>query len=188
MDQEYNQLFSKAIEQTKNLGLSVPESAFRTTEPKILTDDIAAQVANAFSDAFNEWSNDDFVCQCMLAHIIFQPHLEQIINHQVTFTVGYIKGETQSYFVFTEDDARKWIADGTPKANTELHAWLTLPSGEVLDLTFPLTYAKYNSLNFPRGAMIADYSSNLNGMKYIPMYLGIDFLKAIGAMKYQFYI
>lgn len=185
MNNQYIQKFKDAINNSKKHDLDIPESAMNGLCEKILTDDIATDVANAFSQAFKGWSNDDFVGQCLKSHIIFQPYIEKLIGRPVTFTVGFIEGDTQNYFEFSEDDVRKWISDGIHQEDTRLHSWLTLPSGEILDLAFMPTFAKINKMDIPRGSMIADYSCNLNGMEYIPMYLGLGFLKKIGALKVE---
>ncbi|MFK5914131.1 MAG: hypothetical protein QM484_07135 [Woeseiaceae bacterium] len=109
--------------------------------------------------------------------------MKKIIGVPVTYTIGFIEGKSQNYFEYTEQDAIKWISDGKLRKKTKLHSWLTLPSGEIVDLAFLPTFAMVQGKEIPRGSMIADYSYNLNGMKYIPMYLGMNFLQVSGALQ-----
>jgi len=188
MNSEYLVLFREAQERTKKFALRIPRSVQVKNHGKILNDKMTLKVADTFSEVFREWSNIDFVGECLKSHVIFQPYLEKTIGLPVTYTVGYIEGESQNYFEFSEHEARNWITEGIPKEKTKLHSWLSLPSGEIIDLAFLATFAKVNEINLPKGAIIADYPSNLNGMKYVPMFLGAGFLQKIGALRIDFKI
>lgn len=186
MGVEYINLFDNAKQRTEEFAFNVPKSALITTNQNILTKDKLLVIADTFSSVFKNWSNSDFVGKCLKSHIVFQPYLEKAISVPVTYTVGYIKGKSQNFFEFSEADANNWISNGISKNKVKLHSWLSLPSGEIIDLTFLLTFAKFNEIDAQKGHFIADYPKKLHGIEYVPMFLGVEFLKKIGALKIDF--
>ena len=64
------------------------------------------------------------------------------------------------------------------EGEVNLHAWLTLPSMEVLDFSLPTSYAKVNNRPEDIGSAIAEHANKLsaNGMTYKPLIVGEDFL------------
>lgn len=186
MDVEYINLFDNAKQRTKRFAFNVPKSALITTNQHILTNDKLLAIADTFSLVFKNWSNNDFVGECLKSHIAFQPRLEKAISMPVTYTVGYIKGKSKNFFEFSEADANNWILNGISKDKVKLHSWLSLPSGEIIDLMFLPTFAKFNKIDAQKGCLIANYPKNLHDMEYIPMFLGVEFLKKIGALKIDF--
>ncbi|KIM10660.1 MAG: hypothetical protein KU37_10260 [Sulfuricurvum sp. PC08-66] len=68
----------------------------------------------------------------------------------------------------------------TQAAPEKLHSWITLPSGEVIDLAFMTIYGLiYNEASL-FGNLVAKMPSEFTGgMRYVPMMVGEDFLHCV---------
>lgn len=72
----------------------------------------------------------------------------------------------------------------TPNQELKIHAWLTLPTMEIIDLSFPTTYAIKANQPDIIGLSITKHPKDLNhGMEYIPVLVGDDYLWQIGAIR-----
>lgn len=71
-----------------------------------------------------------------------------------------------------------------PKTNVgdavSIHAWLTFPSMEVLDMSLPTSFAVLKNKPESRGAVLAKYADSITGFSYRPMLIGEDFLFKTG--------
>ncbi|MDD1193724.1 hypothetical protein PT209_27510, partial [Klebsiella pneumoniae] len=65
----------------------------------------------------------------------------------------------------------------------DLHAWLTTPNLEIIDLTFATTYGIVNDIPSVIGRSSFQHYSEFNvNMVYHPQLIGDDYLKKIGAI------
>ncbi|EMX4958083.1 TPA: hypothetical protein QHC21_002963 [Raoultella planticola] len=62
----------------------------------------------------------------------------------------------------------------------DIHAWLTLPSYEIIDLTLSTTFAINNNQPENAGIFIAKKADDVTGLIYRPMLVGDEYLKQIG--------
>ena len=75
------------------------------------------------------------------------------------------------------------IKSGISKPQLNIHAWLTLPTCEILDFTLPTTYAVINKTKEGYGEVLAGHADHLlENVRYRPMLLGEDYLRRIGAL------
>ncbi|MEY8213884.1 MAG: hypothetical protein RPR97_05290, partial [Colwellia sp.] len=150
MNIEYIKNFNLAISRTKKHNLLDKSMTSLCYSQSLLTDSIATKIMDEFSGTFKSWSDEDFVGQCLKSHVLFLPKVENILGEKVTFTIGYIESKEQNYFKFSEGNAEDWMSRGMPKNTANIHAWLTLPSSEIIDLTFLPTFAKINEMKVPK--------------------------------------
>lgn len=61
------------------------------------------------------------------------------------FTIGSVALEGKEVYRQTEDSLEHLISDGIDFRAADLHAWLTLPSIEIIDMTFPTSYGVINN-------------------------------------------
>lgn len=124
------------------------------------------------------------MAQCLSLHMRIMPLLQKYLSCPVYFTIGHISlGEDNSFFKQSESSLKNMLIEGAPGPSISLHAWLTLPIMEILDFSFPTTYAVKNKLDQGVGSVIATHPSDLSGdMMYHPMLVGYEFLQKIGAM------
>ncbi|MDA5492291.1 hypothetical protein PGS50_03360 [Yersinia intermedia] len=78
---------------------------------------------------------------------------------------------------------KELIKSGISKPQLNIHAWLTLPTCEILDFTLPTTYAVTNKTKEGYGEVLAGHADHLlKNVRYRPMLLGEDYLRRIGAL------
>ena len=86
------------------------------------------------------------------------------------------------FFRFSKNDVNTWIINGIDIAKANIHVWITLQSGEILDLTFPTSYGHVRKIPKLLGLIVNGHEEELEGFDYFPMGIGTDFLRAIGAI------
>lgn len=101
----------------------------------------------------------------------------------VLYTLGWIDdGSDEGLFKF--DDA--FIADKLRNVhmpgNVNIHAWLTLPSMEIIDVTLATTMAIAQGRPEQGGGVVMGYADEFKGLAYRPMLIGMDFLRRAGLL------
>lgn len=94
-----------------------------------------------------------------------------------TSAVTDLNGENVYYQ--TEDSLTRILSEGLDVSSANLHAWLTLPSMEIIDMIFPTSYGVINNKKPSElGGVIIKHASELTGgMSYHPMIIGTEFLE-----------
>lgn len=110
--------------------------------------------------------------------------MEQWLGCPVLYTIGWVDDGTEKG-MFKFDDA--FIADklnnGHAGGTVNIHAWLTLPSMEVIDVALITSIAVLQKLPEGHGGVLAQHPDELKGMAYKPMLVGPDFLRKSGILK-----
>ncbi len=127
--------------------------------------------------------------QCLKWCHYLQPEFESYLGKKVWLTIGQLwKGDT---YIFnpTFDDIKAWCKGGIQlsdlhgRQGLNLHAWLTLESGEIIEPTFLSSLAKIhpNIWGDMAGAIAWGQSQKvLNDHRYFPMLVGRDAVTSIG--------
>ena len=177
----YKNEFESAVERTKNFGLKCPDVSYQ--EGRLLTPDLMSGFAQAFQKHIGEPSVEDVVAQCLSFHFALLEPMSKIIGMPCQFTIGYVETVDRLMFHQTEDDLLNILNNGVSEPSLNIHAWLTLPTMEIIDLSLPTSYAVLNNHKDGIGGVIAKHPDELTGgMKYHPMLVGEDFLRKSGAM------
>ncbi|AFL67910.1 hypothetical protein [Sulfurospirillum barnesii] len=130
---------------------------------------------------------------CGPFHNYMKPIIEQAFNCKSFLTLGYIKltyndMEETTYHKFELTDIERSINSNGIFSHNH-HIWLTLDSGEILDMTFLMTYKSINDKNFyktvvnegiPFEFVTRHYSELPKGMEYKPMFVGDEVLNKAG--------
>ncbi|NQD80991.1 hypothetical protein HP436_12470 [Pseudomonas sp. CrR14] len=75
------------------------------------------------------------------------------------------------------------MREGMPSHALNLHAWLTLPSLEVIDITFGTTYGVVRNASDFIGRMCFMHPDDMTaGMQYHPQLIGETYLERIGGL------
>ena len=181
--QVYESKFLEALERTKRFGLSTPN--VELSDARFLTQEALSRLPFAIRDIIGELNEDDVVAQCLSLHMRLKPVIEQILGCNAFYTIGWISFKNSEMFKQTEESLFEMLESGIAGPNVNLHAWLTLPSMELLDFSLPTTYAKVNNIEEGKGGVIAMHPSDLTGgMMYQPMLVGEEFLSKSGAMRF----
>jgi hypothetical protein len=90
--------------------------------------------------------------------------------------------EDNPIFSFNESDLLQWAETGVPDfRRVNMHAWVTLSSLEIVDLSIGPTIAAKTKDDRLAGMAITRHVSRTPGFRYLPMILGEDVLPIIGA-------
>ncbi|RIY05224.1 hypothetical protein D0T11_20755 [Hymenobacter rubripertinctus] len=103
---------------------------------------------------------------------------------EVFYTLGWVDDETENgLFYFDEVFIRDVIRTKYSKNTMKIHAWLTLPSLEIIDITLFTTLAFAKKQPTMLGRVITRHPDYIQGMAYKPMLVGDDFLRQTGVLK-----
>ncbi|MBQ4852772.1 hypothetical protein [Pseudoalteromonas sp. MMG012] len=172
----YKDDFIEAVKRTSNLGLSSPDvgacdssSFLQKTNP--------TELAKVIQKEIGLLSEKEIVGQCLSLHYRLKRVFTEFFDCPVFYTIGYVEFEKSTMFKQTEESLAEMLKTGV-EGEVSLHAWLTLPSMEVLDFSLPTSFAKVNNIPEGIGSAIADQADKLssNGMTYKPLIVGEDFL------------
>lgn len=101
----------------------------------------------------------------------------------VLYTLGWVDdGTDKGMFKFDEPFIAEKLKSGHVGGTVNMHAWLTLPSLEVIDVALVTSLAVLNGWDEGHGAVLAKHADEVTGMAYKPMLIGPDFLRKTGLM------
>lgn len=179
----YGNDFTAAIERTERLGLSVPshrfEHGYAWLDQKAL-DEFPYVVQRGLQDL----EVHDVALQCLAINSRLQPVIENWLNCPVIYTLGWIQYDTGSdLFHFDEAFIENKLKrpDSFP-GRVNLHAWLTLPSMEIIDISLSTSMGVAQNRPEMCGAVIASHADEIKGFAFKPMLVGDDFLRKSGAI------
>lgn len=170
-----------AIARTKKFGLKSPE--FRPTEGQLLTRKVYQDIPYIVRDALGDTTTEEVAAQCLSYHMRLLPILSDYFKTELTYTIGHVTMGNTTLFEQTEEQMQALISSGIEHPQLQIHAWLTLPTCEIMDFTLPTTYAVINKTMDGYGSVLAGHADKLlNNVYYRPMLIGDDYLRKIGAM------
>jgi hypothetical protein len=128
-------------------------------------------------------SKDDFFAKCFQINYLFIDKIKSFLKCDVFYTVGYIIMENDKIFYTPKDKLANFLTFGYGSAKINLHAWLTLPTLEIIDLTFSTTYAILHKKPDMMGLVVTKHPSDLTGgLSYHPQIIGFEYFKKIGVL------
>lgn len=174
--------WAAALERTARFGLAVPAQP-APTEERYLTAARHAEFPYVVRRAMGELEARDIVGQCMAIHIRLRSVLEEWLGCAAHFTIGWVDVDAgMPLFKFDDTFIADKLASGHPGGQIGLHAWITLPTMEVIDMSLPTTFAVVQNLKEGHGSVIASRADELKGFAYRPMLVGDDFLRKTGIL------
>jgi hypothetical protein len=178
----YKSEFFNAVERAKQFGLNVPE--ITEMESRLLSDEAQAELPLIIHNTLGVLEEEEILLQCLLLNLRLKKVFSDYFKSSVYYTIGYIEIDDAPMFKQTEESLRKMLENGIEGPSINLHAWLTLPSMEILDFSISTSYGRVNGIKEMMGKALAMHPDELTGgMKYRPMLVGEEFLLQTGAMK-----
>ncbi|OHE05047.1 hypothetical protein [Sulfurimonas sp. RIFOXYB12_FULL_35_9] len=173
----YKDEYKEAIRRTKRLKLKLPNVD--------INDEIFLnkKFKEAFDGVINKYSfqTKDLYLRCYDFNYNIKKVLDNQLEYNFMYTIGYIEIDGEPYFKSTEEDLLKMIKHEQADYNLDgikIHVWLTLPSMEIIDFTLSTTLNNIFS-NIPKGGVIMRHADANNYIKYKPLLIGDDFFKKI---------
>lgn len=178
----YETEFIAAVKRSKKWKLEVPNITLKKT-PFLSGEraDIALKVIQHYASMH---SPEEVSQQCFGYMYCIQNALEDALQTPLYYTLGYVEFEKRP--IFYTELARLERNLGDPVSGIgpiDLHAWLTTPNLEIIDLTFATTYGVVKNIPSVIGRSSFQHYSEFNdNMVYHPQLIGDDYLKKIGAI------
>lgn len=175
----YRQEFEEAIRRTEKFGLSCPKIQF--SEERQITD--LSKLSEVFVRTIGQPGLKEIVAQCLSMHYRLLPAYERFFGSPVYFTIGWVLDPPHEFHKITDTEISSLLDNGIKGLTVNIHAWLTLPSMEVLDFVFPTSLAFIQKKPENYGLVISKHPSDFTGgFQFHPMLIGVDFLRKIGAL------
>ena len=177
---QYNQKFNDALKRTATKNLSKPQF-LPEFDKRYLNQKTILQIQHIFQDAGIK--PDELFKKCFQFHAEIKKPLEILLNTKVYYTIGGVNLEDSNFFVLSEQDIDNYLENGV-KGTMKAHAWLTLPSMEIIDFTLPTTYLMMSGDFNGIAHVFTKHADELakSNIVYNPMLIGTEFMFKIGAV------
>ncbi|WP_321349059.1 hypothetical protein [Halopseudomonas oceani] len=183
---DYQVDFANAIRFTKSCGFSVERPSWRPHEKLEVKGTFLEPVLR--SAGVKDFSKAAF--QCLKWCHYLAPYLEQKLGRKIWLTVGQIWVDDRAMFSPTWSDLSNWSQRGISVGEMQkqwssgfnLHAWLTVDSGEIIEPTLMTSIATLFPDKYPHflGAVgWGDPTEILTAHKYFPMAVGAEFAECM---------
>ncbi|MBP0714255.1 hypothetical protein ABXK61_13130 [Burkholderia sola] len=184
---DYRSNFEQAVDFTAACG-------FKMALPYWVDRDILGANGDFIEPAFRAGGVEDpakAAGQCLKWCHYLAPHFERQLGAKVWVTIGQLWKDDQQIFSPTWTDLKRWCKTGITLAELHqekrqginLHAWLTVESGEIIEPTFGSSLAAFAGDAYAKlsGAVVWGRDPHvLNHHRYFPMAVGQAFAEAIG--------
>lgn len=176
----YHAKFQKAIKRTSKLGLILPKINF--SDKIYLTEEYQEQLFSGFANEI--YSTNEINAQCMNFSYRAKEYFNTISDNNFMYTIGYVNYNNTLMFKQTEKSLKYMLKNGIQSVDgsINIHVWLTLPSMEIIDLTLATTLSKVWNRPELKGRIFLRHADEFDGMEYVPLLVGDDFLRKTGAL------
>lgn len=182
----YRENFERAVRFTRTCGFDLHQVTWRSG-------DLLDKQGNCITSVLGSAGIDDAsksAGQCLKWSHYLAPHFEEALGCKVWPTVGQIWKDNNKVFSPSWRDLRRWADSGIQLQNFKgrqgmnLHSWLTLDTGEIIEPSFLSTLAsvhpkEYGKLN--GGLLWGRDPGVLNQHRYFPMAVGREYLERVSA-------
>ncbi len=181
----YEASFLEAIKRSERFGFASPSTP--AASPQLLQREETQKTVHDLMVGYLGSPPEPrrLIGNCLATHINLKHPLEAALGTETFFTLGYVQVGDSLYHEFSERDIEAWLKHGIPNLQEfKGHAWLTLPSMEIVDFTFTATATSVWNRDTGEvcAGAIANHPTNLKGMQYHPVIVGDDVVSKIGAM------
>lgn len=177
---DYEQEFNASLLRTKKWKLNPP--AFTSLPGRLLTEDVMPMIQKCWISELDGWGYEDFSQKCFQVTISLQEPLQELLGVPLFYTLGYVQEDGKGPIFHTEvAELKRLIRNKLPLGHINLHAWLTLPTYEVLDFTLLTTLGTLLDMPDLKGRAVAGHPADFPGHpSYHPQLVGDEFLTQCG--------
>lgn len=177
----YETDFHKILTFSSDIGLNIQN--WGTPSDLLLADDNKQNKLHNLMVAIlgNPPDLDCLAAKCIPIHAALIMEVGTIVGTMPALTIGSVISDSgDKWFSVTEEEVRRWRTNGVKTPHSvKLHAWLTLPTMEVIDFTLSPTYAKVQQQKNPylkelEFGVIAKHADSVTGFSYKPVATGND--------------
>ncbi|WP_455817151.1 hypothetical protein [Pseudomonas cerasi] len=179
----YEQEFHDAIERTDSWGLCAPY--FKASDKRYIDENSLQKLTEYLDVFFQKTDMRQLSQQCLAANFSMQRQIEKLLGTPLIYTLGYIEHYQNNIFYTPEEHLKEQLHVPVALGPVNLHAWLTSPSYEIIDLTLSTTLGVASDTPALIGSVIAKHHSLFpEDLVHHPQFVGTDFLSAIGQLIY----
>ena len=197
--EHYKQEFQKAVFQTIaenylvpfELNLFVNHNLYRnnTTYEIIYT-----AILKLYGESDNSIDLNNVKGQCLSFHRQISEIIKDTLQINSILTIGYVNFNGQDFYKFEKINNNLFRVQADKREVVDIHVWLTLPSYEIIDVTFLAHITYVNSTpemkeklkkatDFPYYFGSANFLYLNELISYHPKYVGEDILKKNGFIR-----
>jgi len=177
----YENEFQDALERTDSWGLCAPY--FKASDKQYIDQNSLQKLAESFKDFLRELHPSQISQQCFAVNYFMQRPLEKLLGTPLAYTLGYVEHNQNNLFYTPEDQLRGRLSTPASLKPIDLHAWLTTPSYEIIDLTLSTTFGVATDNPECIGLIAAQHHSLFTkDLRHHPQIIGKDFLSTIGLL------
>lgn len=140
MTDSYKNLFSKAINRTIQMGFDLSIKDIRSNKKArniYSSEENKKRVLSHLFSCFANLKAEYIDTHSVELNLRFKPYLEDYLNCPITLTIGGASKKGEAKFNFSENEPEILNDKTTPDYKRKVpHIWFTLPSLEIIDLTF----------------------------------------------------
>lgn len=188
MYNSYKNYFGEAISRTAAFKMGLPNEDLvnlgKDTN-RYSTHENQMGVGQHIYKSLGGFTAKDITAQCLKYSILSKPLIDEYLGIKTILTIGYVVDGGKERFKFGDIDIVNMMNKSPEKYSSKaanVHAWLTLPSFEIFDLTF--RESKNDIANYPFNAergfdFIFNSLDSLHSKQqlvYVPMLVGNDCL------------
>lgn len=163
-------------------GLRPP--AFDPVPVRYLSPGSALLVRQQVSMVLGRLPDEQIAAQRFSLTALLRDQLERELRLPLTYTLGYLCQDGQWLFCTPIARLEGMLRAGTaPGARFQLHAWLTLPSHEIVDPTFWAVSPGHARADERQNRGLFMHPDQMPGRSYHPQWAGEGFLRKIGALR-----
>lgn len=197
--ESYIKEFNQAINFARDMDLQAPKNVTFDMNKRYFTEQGNAKLLKLYDNIFQSKLNTrldmklfalGMIANCSPFHYFLKKHIDKQLGCISYLTVGYILFDDENgktYHKITTNDIKESLANS--KLPKDHHVWLTLDSGEILDMTFSISFQSINDEDFNSKLESGELEINFinrhiddfkHSMTYKPVIIGSDFFSKIG--------
>jgi len=163
-------------------GLRPP--AFDAVPARYVSPGSALLVRQQLSLVMGRLSDDQVAARRFDLTAQLRDRLERELRVPLTYTLGYLCQEGQWFFCTPIAGLEQMLRTGiAPGARVKLHAWLTLPSHEIVDPTFWAVLPAYTCADERQNRGLFMHPDQMLGRSYHPQWTGEGFVRRVGLLR-----
>lgn len=143
-----------------------------------------SMVFSKIRQALGHLSEDLVTTQRFGLVLLIRDLLEREFRIRLIYTLGYVYQDGQRLYYTPIEGLEQMLKTGIkPGVRISLHAWLTLPSHEVIDATFWAAFPAYACAEERNQRGLFMHPDQMPGRSYHPQWVGEGFLRKIEVLK-----
>ncbi|HET7329912.1 hypothetical protein [Dyella sp.] len=177
----YQAALQRAITRTAELGVAVPTRM--PVDGTWFTQELANELHRCL--ARHGLRLEDSAGQCLKWCHALVPILGEILGAEPLLTIGAHYHNGRPVFDPSADDIERWgrrgisAQDFAGRMGLNLHAWLTLPTGEFMDPTLMSSIAAFCDQPERAGTIVGGWLSDMDPVTHVPLAVGQAYAEAL---------